>query len=394
MTLAEGEENVAMASFPGLGGANPYLDLFYKALASNGIDHGGEFSLVGHWLAAENGAGLQAVHLNWPEVLWREYRLRFPQRLRSWVRRRVPGAWRLLDWPNRSEERDSHGVGLVNSLAGVLYLNYLLARLRGRGVRVVWTLHNLEPHEKAGWLDRLGYRQLAQRSDLVIVHDRRTRDAFLRRFHVDTEVVVMPHGNYDGAYPRPRDRGLVLRELGLSSERPVVACLGALRNYKGLDVACEAVASLNGEVQFLCAGSPHASFDVAALEKRMQVIPNSVLAAKRLSSQEFADYAGASDLILLPYSKVTGSGALLAALTFSRPVVATDLPYFRDILEGEEEAGILVKKGDVAALAKAVRRMLAVKREAREAAARRLADRFDWRRTVQPVVQVIRGWER
>ncbi len=29
-----------------------------------------------------------------------------------------------------------------------------------------------------------------------------------------------------------------------------------------LDIACEAIAALNGEVQFLCAGPPHSSFDL------------------------------------------------------------------------------------------------------------------------------------
>ena len=61
----------------------------------------------------------------------------------------------------------------------------------------------------------------------------------------------MYHGNYDGVYPAPRSRETVRREIGLDAEKPVVGCLGYIRHYKGVDIACAAMERLRGRVQLL-----------------------------------------------------------------------------------------------------------------------------------------------
>ena len=41
----------------------------------------------------------------------------------------------------------------------------------------------------------------------------------------------------------------------LDPRRPVVSCLGRMRPYKGLDMACAAVERLNGRVQLIIGGA-------------------------------------------------------------------------------------------------------------------------------------------
>ncbi len=242
------------------------------------------------------------------------------------------------------------------------------------------------------FVDRFGYWLLSKLTDLAILHDERAASRYRDHYKPKGRVVVMAHGNYDGAYPAPRTKAIVLEELGLSADCPLVTCLGAIRDYKGLDVACEAVQALGDEVQFLCAGNPHEAFDISALKERISRLPNAKLIPRRLTPQEFSDFASISDVILLPYRKITGSGALLAALTFSKPVVASDLPYFHDILDGHPEAGILVEKESSIALAEGITALLRVPREVREREARGVADLYDWDKVVEPVVEVLETW--
>src|SRR4051794_33359304 len=56
----------------------------------------------------------------------------------------------------------------------------------------------------------------------------------------------------------------------------------------------------------------------------------------------------------IPYREITGSSALMSAVTFHRGVVASDLPFFRETLMGEPDAGRLALPDDPDALARTI----------------------------------------
>jgi hypothetical protein len=47
------------------------------------------------------------------------------------------------------------------------------------------------------------------------------------------------------------------------------------------------------------------------------------------SNSEMADLISISDFFALPYKRITTSGAFFLSVTFKKPVIATDLPFFR-----------------------------------------------------------------
>jgi glycosyltransferase involved in cell wall biosynthesis len=97
----------------------------------------------------------------------------------------------------------------------------------------------------------------------------------------------------------------------------------------------------------------------------------------------------ASDAVLLPYRKVTGSAVLLTAIGFGRAVIAADLPYFREVLAAEPEAASLVAGADPAAWAHAIIDLVSSAAETRRQAALRLADRYSWDRSVVPLADAL-----
>jgi glycosyltransferase involved in cell wall biosynthesis len=101
----------------------------------------------------------------------------------------------------------------------------------------------------------------------------------------------------------------------------------------------------------------------------------------------------ASDAVLLPYRAVTGSAALLSALASGRGVIASDLPFFREVLAGEPDAGVLVPGRDADAWAHRMLDYLAVPAAVRRAAALRLAGRYSWDRCVEPLVEALHPFE-
>ena len=190
----------------------------------------------------------------------------------------------------------------------LLRLHRFVRAARRRDVQCIWTVHNLEPHEGAYCWDRYGYRLLAHDCDVVICHSqsaaRDVRDTYAPARTRCRDATGRSRRSPIPAHARVTE---VLAEMHLDPQRPVVSCLGWMRPYKGLDVACAAIERLNGRVQLIIGGVRHNELDAS---------PNScgdrayagVVIDRELTDQEFADLTAASDAVLLPYRAITGSG--------------------------------------------------------------------------------------
>ena len=328
-----------------------YLPLFYGALNPHGVVPVATMSNKVEWLATHHA---DVLHFHWPETFWRRDFGRLVGRAR--------GVWNAREY---------------------------LRIARSEGLKVVWTVHNHEAHDGRGWLDALGYRILAREADLIICHTRWSADAVVKTYQPTGKVIVMPHGNFDGVYPVPRPRAVVAAELGFNPERPIVSCLGHIRQYKGLELACRAVARLGAEVQLLIAGPPRRGYNLQPLRHATGALPNAVLLDRWTTNQEFADFTASSDAVLLPYTEVTTSGVLLSAWTLGSGVICSDLPFFRELLPEPTDAGQLFKANDSESLAEAIRSYLTIPRDLRIAAALRQARTSSWATCVRPVVQWI-----
>lgn len=74
---------------------------------------------------------------------------------------------------------------------------------------------------------------------------------------------------------------------------------------------------------------------------------------KTLSSEEVVSLHRSAEFVILPYESITQSGALFAALSLAKPVIASDLPAFREVLPLEFDP-FLVPFGDEERLADAI----------------------------------------
>jgi glycosyltransferase involved in cell wall biosynthesis len=359
-------ERVRIASYPARNPGNPVIELFCQALGEYGVQLAGALEVDSNWLRRQRG-DLDGIFVHWPERIWR-----------------------------------GHSRGRLDRVIAVLSLRRLrrLARmwsfLRTAGqlrIMRVWTVHNLGHHEGVAWSDRVGYRFLASQCDLLVCYSESAAHAIKSRYGRTRPVLSIRHGNYDNVYPPPRPRDVVLTELGLQPQRPVVCCVGLLRRYKGIELACDAIRSLSGEVQLIVAGHPWSEADLDSVRRAMAGLSGAVLRPAKLSDQEFADTVAACDAVLLPYSAITGSGVLLAAWTLGSGVVASDLPYFREMIPAGSDSGMLVSMGDPKALADGISKYLTVPAERRRAAALTQAARHSWTRCVEPLAEAVLAWK-
>jgi glycosyltransferase involved in cell wall biosynthesis len=150
-------------------------------------------------------------------------------------------------------------------------------------------------------------------------------------------------------------------ELGLPREGPLVAYTGGLLAWKGAEVLVEA-ARLLPAVRFVIAGGM--DLDVERLRERARGVPNVRIDGFQPPSR-VGLYLRAADVGVVPNrsrlaisARYTSPLKVFEAMAVGLPLVASDLPSLRELLEDGLDA-VLVEPDDPAALARGIERVLA-----------------------------------
>ena len=217
-----------------------------------------------------------------------------------------------------------------------------LLTLRVVGLRLVWTAHNVVPHEPVFDDDVEARKTLIRFCDAVIAHDESTAEKVRRNFGA-TSVYVIPQGAYEVVH---LDRDASRAELGwINSDQKLIACVGAIRPYKGFSDLLRATLELAkddskvmGDLKVLIAGQSLdalLSNELSQLAKLCRSHGVEVrLHASYLSEHEVAVIHSAADAVALPFRSVSNSASLVTALSYGRLVIATELESIAEVGDG------------------------------------------------------------
>jgi glycosyltransferase involved in cell wall biosynthesis len=196
------------------------------------------------------------------------------------------------------------------------------------GGRLVWTVHNVLPHDARYVEHEIRVAALlAAHADLVHVMSEVTAESASPYYRLDPDrTVCIPHSSYLGVYPDWVSREGARRRLGVLPSEKVLLALGQIRPYKGLDRLLDFVENAvydDPTLRLLVAGPvgrhPHAE----ALVARLASMPRTISRGRRVRDDHLQVWLRAADLAVLPYTGILNSGSFLLAETFGLPVVAT-----------------------------------------------------------------------
>lgn len=259
-------------------------------------------------------------------------------------------------------------------------LDLLLVRLSGR--TIVWTLHNLLPHEaRHPRLEIFARRLLCRLASKVIVHGPDARDEALRRLACPPKkLALIPHGHYRDVYAPAVDPSLARRRLGLPPDQRLFLYFGMLRPYKGVELLLRAWRRLApADAALLLVGQPNDPDYAARVAHLVADTPAARWLDAFVPDADLPLYFSAADVVVLPFERVQTSGSLLLAMTYAKPVVAPRLGEIPDALAQADD--FLYQPSDEQSLLAA----LAAAASANPAAladlshrTRSACDRFDW----------------
>jgi glycosyltransferase involved in cell wall biosynthesis len=211
-----------------------------------------------------------------------------------------------------------------------------------------------------------------RRADLIIASSGHTATE-LRTFPGTTaSLVTTLIDGVDSQRFRPLDRAAARRELGLPADAVLVAFLGVLNSYQGLDILLEVIGMVGArdpKAHFLIMGFP-------AEEYRRRAAARGLAGAATFTGR--IDYAlaplylSAADVAVSPKVSLTeANGKLFNYMACGLPTVVFETPVNREIL-GDD--GIYAAFGDAADFAARLERLLADGEQRRELS-RRLRER-------------------
>lgn len=287
---------------PDWSNSNPYQALLYRALKETYGNYATGFSpsqLTKGYLDSKAGTS-SIIHLHW-----------------------------LHPFYDASNIKTAHV--FIETLMHAKQLNY----------KIVWTAHNLMPHDislESEPVHLLVRQAVLDLCDSIIAHDHRTLLALAEKFNVDNQKChVAPHGLYKKTLPdKPAVKSAVRQHLGIGRERFTLLLAGRIRGYKGIERAINIF--LNGKkylresCTLIIAGHP----DDKAIDERIQVaakLSNEIKYVRgNISDEELEALFIASDICLLPYEKSATSGLAFLSISYKTPLITSKLPAFESFV--------------------------------------------------------------
>jgi glycosyltransferase involved in cell wall biosynthesis len=333
---------------------NPYQRLLYTNTAMGRVQVSYFDPPTGYWalfaapltilrLLGARLTGVRLVHIHWLYFL------------------ELPDYGMLFRW-----------VSFVQTIAVLKSMSLL-------GLRIIWTAHNVLPHEGRNTYGLRITKYLAKTASTIIVHSQQA-NLELAEFGVTTarKTVVIPHGNYDGVYPESLTCTQARTKLGIESNDTAILFFGLIRKYKGVGDLLQAFEQLQRpDVRLIIAGECQDAGLAKTIAKAARKNKHILFINKPIPEENVAEYFAAADISCMPFKNITTSGSAILAATFGKPLVAPLLGAIKDV---PSEVGALYNPEEPEALLHALKKVLRSKknRTAMSKASRAYADTLSW----------------
>ena len=256
--------------------------------------------------------------------------------------------------------------------------------------KTVYTAHNILPHEKGNSKEAEALKKWYHTCDAILVHNEHSKRVLVD-FVPETEekIHVVPHGTFDGF------SGLAKEE---KHEKTVFLLFGMIRKYKGIDSLLKAASLLpessRKEIQIIIAGNQRKELDdtdYQALLDGYGLGGFVKLDIRRVPDEEVPALFNGADCCLFPYKEIYGSGALLMAYGFEKPVIASEIPTFVEETD-QGSTGLLYDPADPQRLADAMVRFSRLsdreKQEMKENIRSLCETKYNWAISAQMLAQI------
>jgi beta-1,4-mannosyltransferase len=209
----------------------------------------------------------------------------------------------------------------------------MLVALRARGTRIVYTMHNLLPHNtKRPRFHMLVQWLILRLANATIVHSQAALDAGRKTFGRGCKYEIIPHGRYDGFYPSLVSQAQARASLGIPIEARVALFFGGMGGYKGIRSLLESLEDLSRRKILVVLAGDTSELGKSDRELLKQASKWNVVVHEGFVPESKVQYfMKAANCLVLPYSTSFTSGMAFLGLSFRLPIVGTHATAFKEM---------------------------------------------------------------
>jgi glycosyltransferase involved in cell wall biosynthesis len=211
-----------------------------------------------------------------------------------------------------------------------------LQEYRAAGGKIIWTVHNLMPHELKYTDTFMTFRrQLASIADRILVHNSYSIEVLERQVGLvgRDRTRVLPHPSYLGVYEPVEVT--VAQEKNKPSDPGALLFFGKIRAYKGVATMLRNLPQsfTDGHgIKIHIRGQPlRAESETREIKEQIQSRTDLVCNLRRVPSSDIAPLFRSVGAVVLPYTRFLTSGVAVLGLTLGVPVVAPDTSQMREL---------------------------------------------------------------
>lgn len=241
---------------------------------------------------------------------------------------------------------------------------YFISKAKKLGIKILVTIHDILPFNTK-FYDYKYHKKIYQIADSIIVQGEVNKTKLLNLFpdieNLQSKTVYIPHGNFVD-YVEEVKKNDARKYLNLPENKVILLFFGQIKKVKGLDVLIKAmkqVCDKRKDVLLVIAGKVwDDNFEVYDKLINENGLTDFIRGdIKYIADQDVKYYFGSSDVVILPYKNVYQSGVVQLAYSYKKPVIATNVGAFKEVVENEI-SGLLVPPDNVECLSNAILSMI------------------------------------
>ncbi|HSW96465.1 MAG TPA: glycosyltransferase [Candidatus Saccharimonadales bacterium] len=223
---------------------------------------------------------------------------------------------------------------VVQSIS-LLYVLFVILFIKLLGYKLVWTIHNIQPHVTVTANDMLITKFLCKMSNRKIVHSQVTITE-LKHLHCNTQnCVIIPHGNYIASYENTVTKQEAREYLNIDKNEFVFLFFGEIKIYKGIEDLLKVFSIISSETKhatLIIAGKvSDASVKQVIEQYEFNLKRKLITHLQHIHDKDIQYYMNAANVVVYPFKRITTSGSVLLALSFGTPIIYPMLGVLQEI---------------------------------------------------------------
>ncbi|RAM51643.1 MAG: group 1 glycosyl transferase [Hapalosiphonaceae cyanobacterium JJU2] len=233
----------------------------------------------------------------------------------------------------------------------VLSMLLLIDWSKARGTRIIWTIHDENPHsilhvQIADWFQKEFVKRIDGYINLSIKGKNIAEQIFPSLINKSSSIVY--HGHYLNFYPNHINHSQAREKIGIFDHFKVVLFFGYIDFYKNIPHLIKIFRKLSPEDWLLViAGKVEAPL---LKEEILSVCENDLrikLFLNYIPDAQVQFYFKAAELVILPFKEILNSGSALLALSFDCPILVPNLGSMPELQSQTGEDWIKLYTGEL-----------------------------------------------